>query len=119
VNPFLKNTVVQDTKKILKSALNNEINSMMPEPNIVSNQKERRSNPRIEAVVPSNVKEDWFGSMFVREQKILANSIGFQKIMKRMKRNSKLIFGGKSGVYINKLLKPKDSIKKENLYYYS
>jgi hypothetical protein len=102
VNPFLKKTVVQYTKKILKSALNHEINSLMPEPKIVSNRKERRSNPRIEAVVPSNVKEDWFGSMFFREQNILANSIGFQKIMKRIKRNSKLIFGGKSGGYINK-----------------
>jgi hypothetical protein len=107
VNPFLKSTVVQDTKKILKLEFNHEINSLMPEPKIVSNRKERRSNPRIEAVVPSNVKEGWFGSMFVRKQKIMANSNGFQKIMKRMKRNSKLIFGGKSGGYINKLFEAK------------
>jgi hypothetical protein len=98
VNPFLKSTVVQDTKKILKLEF---------KPKIVSNRKERRANPRIEAVIPSNVKEDWFGSMFVREQKLLANSIGFQKIMKRMKRNSKLIFGGKSGGYINELFQAK------------
>lgn len=107
VNPYLKKTVVQETKKLLKSGLNHEINRLMPEPKIVANRKERQSNPRIEATLPSTVKENWFDSMFVREQKILAYSIGFQKIRKRMQRNSKLIFGGKSGVYISKLFEAK------------
>jgi hypothetical protein len=94
LNPYINPKITPVTKEQLKLDISQSISLLLPQPRVlVSNAKRQRNEPFI-AVAEG---QDWYKPLYGRQQEIILYSSALVKILARLVRNNKLLFGGTTG----------------------
>jgi hypothetical protein len=100
LNPMMNRSVVQDTKLKMGSDRAAAINRLMPEPRVLDNKNQRSKNQWLKIECKDY---EWFDSGLKRQSVISWDASIFFKLWDRCHRNSRTIYSGQSGNWINQL----------------